>query len=469
MDLKQFASSLPYPIKQPIRYIYGAIPSSIRYGKVFRETRAFLQESQWWSREKLEEYQIQQLSKLLCHAYENVPYYQRAFDERGLKPEDIQDFDDLRKLPYLTKDEVRDNFDDLMAKNLPKSRFEYTTTSGSTGIPLWFYRERGVTLPLETAFHARMRRWMGYRFGDKCAILRGNVVKRFEGNKQAWWEYNPIDKLLVLSSYHMTEENLFKYVKKLNEFQPQFIQAYPSVITTLAQFMKEHGIEPISSIKAILCGSENLYASQRKMLEEVFRCRVFSWYGHTEMVVLAGECEKDSRYHIFSEYGVTELVRSDGSPVECEGEIGEIIGTGFNNYAMPFIRYRTRDLATLTQERCSCGRNYPLLKNVEGRLQEFIVAKDGHLISLGDMQIPFAFDNVRQFQFYQDEKGRVVFSVVKKDTYTEEDTNHIQIALYERFGESVEISIRFVDAIPQTQSGKYRFLIQKLPIEFGGL
>ena len=467
MDLKKFAESLPYPILQPLRYLYGAIPPSTRYGKVFRESYTFLQESQWWSRQKLEEYQMQQLGKLLKQACENVPYYRRVFNERGLKPDDIQDFSDLRKLPYLTKNEVRDSFDNLMAKNLPKSRFEYISTSGSTGIPLWFYWERGVTFPLEMAFHARMRHWIGYRFGEKCAMLRGNVVKRFEGNKRAWWEYNPIDKLLILSSYHMTEQNLFKYVKKLNEFQPRFIQAYPSVITILAQFMKEHGIEPISSIKAILCGSENLYASQRKMLEEVFRCRIFSWYGHAEVVVLAGECEKDSRHHIFNEYGITELVRSDGSPVEGEGEIGEIVGTGFNNYAIPFIRYRTGDLATLTQERCSCGRNYRLLRNVEGRLQEFIVAKDGNLISLGDMQIPFAFDNVRQFQFYQDEKGRVVFNVMKKETYTEEDTKHIKRALRERLGESVEISIRFVDAIPRTQSGKHRFLIQKLPVKFG--
>jgi len=467
--LKQFAQHLPYPIKQPLRYIYGAIPPSIRYGKVFWETYNFLQESQWWSREKLEEYQMQQLSKLLSDAYENVPYYRKVFDERGLQPKDIQNFNDLRKLPYLTKEDVRNNLNDLMAKNLPKSRFQYVSTSGSTGIPLWFYRERGVTGPRELAFHWRMRGWIGYRFTDKCAVLRGNVIRRTEGNKPAWWEYSPVDRLLVLSLHDMTQENLVKYVEKLNEFQPKFIQAFPSGITVLARFLKEHDIQLACSIKAILCGSENMYASQRKMLEEAFKCRVFSWYGHTETAVLAGECDKDTRYHIFPEYGITELIGSNGSPVNHQGEVGEIVGTGFINHAMPFIRYRTGDLARYAQGTCSCGRNYRLLEGVEGRLQEFIVAKDGHLISLGDMQIPFAFDNVRQFQFYQDEKGRVVFSVVKKGRYTEEDTQHIKRALCERFGESVDISIRLVDTIPQTQSGKYRFLIQKLPVEFGGL
>lgn len=467
MTVKELVKKfLPYPVQQGLKYIYGAIPSSIRYGKVFWDTYNFLQESQWWSREKLKEYQMQQLSKLLKHAYENVPYYRGIFDERGLKPEDIQDFADLKKLPYLTKDIIRNNFRELMAKNLPKLRFKYTTTSGSTGIPLWFYMERGKTAAIEKAFHQRMRDWIGYGPGDRCALLRGNVVKKFKRGKRDWWEYNPTDNLLILSSYHMTEENLFKYIEKLNRFQPRYIQAFPSAITLLAQFMKEHGIKPVSSLKTILCGSENLYPSQRRLLEEVFDCRIFSWYGNTEMVVLAGECEKSSRYHIFTEYGVTEFIRSDGSPAGGE-ERGEIIGTGFNNYAMPFIRYRTGDLAIPTQERCSCGRNYPLIKNVEGRLQEFIMAKDNHLISLGDMQIFRIFDNVKQFQFYQDKKGEVTFNIVKKRTYTEKDTEHIKSELFKRLDNNMKLETRFVDHIPRTKSGKYRFLIQKLPIKFG--
>jgi len=466
--LRSFVNSLPYSIKQGAKYIYGAIPPRFRYSKVFWDTYNFLQESQWWSKTKLEEYQMKELNKLLYHAYENVPYYRKIFDERGLKPKDIQDFNDLQLLPYLTKEDVRNNFNDLMAKNLPKSMFQYVSTSGSTGIPLQFYEEKGVTGAREIAFHWRMRGWIGYSFTDKCAVLRGNVVKKSERNKRAWWEYNSVDKLVILSLYDMTEENLFKYVKKLNEFQPKFIQAYPSGITILARFMREHDIDLIYPIKAILCGSENLYSSQREMLEETFKCRVFSWYGHTEKAVLAGECEKSTYYHIFPEYGVTELIRSDGSPVNHEGGVGEIVGTGFNNYAIPFIRYKTGDLAVYAQRKCSCGRNYQLIEKVEGRLQEFIVAKDGHLISLGDMQIFFVFDNVKQFQFYQVKEGEVVFKIVKKDTYTEEDTSHILRSLYDRIGGSVKVYIEFVDKIPRTDSGKYRFLIQKLSVNFEG-
>ncbi|NOR77123.1 MAG: phenylacetate--CoA ligase family protein, partial [Methanophagales archaeon] len=127
MNLKDLAKNLPYPLKPVLKYVYGAIPIHIRYGKVFRDTYAFLQESQWWSREQLEEYQLQQLSKLLQHAYENVPYYRRVFDERGLKPKDIQDFKDLQMLPYLTKQIIQDNLEDLKARNYPSSKFKYVT------------------------------------------------------------------------------------------------------------------------------------------------------------------------------------------------------------------------------------------------------------------------------------------------------------------------------------------------------
>jgi phenylacetate-CoA ligase len=109
MNTKTIVKKLPYPIKQGMKYIYGTIPARFRYSKDFWDTYNSLQESQWWSREKLEEYQMQQLSKLLNHAYENVPYYQKVFDERGLRPKDIQNFDDLRKLPYLTKEIIQEN------------------------------------------------------------------------------------------------------------------------------------------------------------------------------------------------------------------------------------------------------------------------------------------------------------------------------------------------------------------------
>ena len=135
---------------------------------------------------------------------------------------------------------------------------------------------------------------------------------------------------------------------------------------------------------------------------------------------------------------------------------------------MPFIRYRTNDLAVLTNVKCECGRNYPLLKKVEGRLQELIVTGTGRLISMTAINMHSdVFDDIKQFQFYQEKKGEVILNIVRKQTYTGRDTEYIHRELYKKLGDDVDLIIRFVDLIPHTQSGKYRFLIQKLPIVFG--
>ena len=437
--------------------------------KTFRDTYKFLQKSQWWSRGQLEEYQLQQLSKLLIHAYENVPYYQRVFNERGLKPKDIQDFSDLQKLPFLTKEIVRDNLNDLKARNYPADKFEYVTTGGSTGIPLGFYYEKGVSRAKEWAFMKTQWDRVSYHFRNKCVILKGNVVE--SADKSKFWETSLFGRWLILSSYHMTDENLPEYIKKIRNFKPKFIQAYPSAITILARFMRENNIQPFPTVKAILCGSENLYPWQRELLEEVFQCRIFSWYGHSEMAALAGECEKSSYYHIFPEYGIVELNGKNNKPVMNESEMGEIVATSLNNFACPLIRYRTMDLAVPANGKCECGRDYPLLKKVEGRLQELVVTKDRRLITLTALifaQHFEAFSKVKEMQLIQEKEGEITVRIVKTLQYSKNDEQEILTKMQKAVGNGLDINFEYVNHIPRTERGKYRFLIQKLPIGVGG-
>ncbi len=469
MNLVSIARHLPYPLQQPLRYIYGALPARIRYGRVFWETYNFLKESQWWSREKLEEYQMQQLSQLLNHAYENVPYYRRVFDERGLKPKDIQGLDDLRKLPYLTKEIIQENLPELVARNYPKSKLQPVTTGGSTGQPLGLYCERGVTTDKEQAFLITMWGRVGFRIGDRYATLRGDVVPSASKGKS--WEYNPASKNLVLSSYHMTDETLPNYIEKIREFKPAFIQAYPSTITILVRFMNENNISPFPSVKAILCASENLYPWQRELVESRLKCRVWDFYGHAERAALAGQCEKTNFYHVQSEFGIIELIDKKGNPATNENEMAEIVATGLANFACPLIRYRTMDLAVPSDAHCECGRNYPLLKDIEGRLQDLVVTRDKRLITLTALifaQHFEAFSQVKQMQLFQQKAGELVVKIVKAPKYSRKDEQEIMRKMQRAVGHSLDIAFDYVDNIPRTQTGKFRFLIQELPIEFGG-
>jgi len=463
--LKKFYNYSPSFLRNLEGTIYSKLKKPVWKNPTFIKWYNFLEDSQWWSKEKLEEYQMRQLQVLLDHAYQNVPYYQKVFNERGLKPKDIQDFNDLKKLPHLTKKIIQENLSDLIARNWPKSKLKYVTTGGSTGIPLGFYQDKDTDAPIEWAFMLNQWQRVGYKIGDKSVVLRGNVVR--SANKGKFWEYTSGGDL-VLSSYHLTDDNLPKYIEIIRKFRPDFIQAFSSSVTILARFMKECDIKPFSSVKAMLCGSENLYDWQRQLFEEVFGCRIYSWYGHAERAALAGECEKDSRYHIFSEYGIIELIGKNSERVKKENELGEIVATSLNNFACPLIRYRTMDFAVPTETKCECGRNYSLLKKVEGRTHEFVITKTGRLISIAaiNMHSP-VFDNVKQFQFFQEKVGEVDFNIVPKETYGERDTDYIKKELGQKFGNDTKLSIKFVSKINRASGGKFMFLIQKLPIRFG--
>ncbi len=434
----------------------------------YKKTYALLQQSRWWSREELLAYQAAALSRLLDHAYTNVPYYRRVFDDRGLVPGDIQTPADLRLLPFLTREDLQTHLPDLKARNYPDGAFEYVTTGGSTGIPVGFYYERGASRAREWAFMKTQWDRVGYRFGDKCVVLRGYIV----GSAQdaVYWKKTLFGRWLLMSSHHMTEETLPAYISEIRRFKPRFIQSYPSTAALLARYMIEHGVDSFPTVRAVLCGSENLYPWQRSLLEEAFGCRVFSWYGNSEQTVLAGECEESTHYHIFPEYGIVELIGRDGRPVANPGEMGEVVATNLTNYVCPLIRYRTMDLATAAQGPCTCGRHYPLLEHVEGRLHEFIVTKDRRLISMTAVNMHSdVFDNVVQFQFYQEKVGEVLLRIVRKPGYTDRDTDYILSELEKKFEGDVDVTVHFVTKIPRTRRGKYRFLIQDLPLDGGDI
>jgi len=430
----------------------------------FRNTYNFLKSSQHWTTDELEKYQLQQLKKLLDHAYENVPYYTRIFNEKDLKPCDIHTIPDLNLLPILTKDIIKDNINDLKATNFPESKFEYVTTGGSTGDPMGFYYEKGVSRAQEWAFIKTLWDRVGYRFRDKCVILRGNVVKDAENAK--FWEKSFFNRWLILSSYHMSDENLEVYVEKIREFNPKFIQAYPSTITIIAKFMEKNGIPPFKNLRAVLCGSENIYTWQRALVERVLRCKVYSWYGHSERAILAGECELSSNYHIFPEYGIFELIDHEGN--QTNDEKGIIVSTSLTNYAMPFIRYRTDDIGIISNEKCACGRNYSSLKTIEGRSQDYILTKNGNLVSLTALifsQHFESFSKIKELQIVQKEKGKIIMRIIPETNYSQKNEDEIIVKIKNVVEDELEIYFEYVTQIARTKRGKYKFLIQEMCLD----
>jgi len=206
---------------------------------------------------------------------------------------------------------------------------------------------------------------------------------------------------------------------------------------------------------------------QRNLIEEVFNCPVFDKYGNVEQVSIFGQCSTHEGYHDFMEYGYTEILDEAGEEINKEEGVGEIISTGFTNYAIPLIRYKTGDFGVYTQKRCSCKRNLPLLKKILGRwYQERIVTKNGNYIPITALNSHSnIFDNIKQFQYHQDSLDKLTLCIVRKNTYTDIDTKYILSELNRKLKNQIDIEIKFVFEIPRTNRGKYKFLVQKLPIK----
>jgi len=436
-----------------------------RFWRSVARWRSFLRESQEWPEERLDGWQFARLRELVEHAGVNVPYYREMFGAIGLEPGDLRDRSALAAVPTMAKEDLQDHAEDLISRVHPEAMRSYATTGGSTGTPVGFWFDNPGSAAAERAFIGALWSRVGYREGHRTAVLRGEVVAT--GGP---WELRPDDAQLRVSSYHLTDEWIPGLLDRIRRFGPRFIQGYPSSLTLVARHMVDNGEPPVAGVRALLCGSENLYDWQRTLLERAFRCRPFSWYGLSERVTLAGECEHNRTLHVFPQYAITELVDAAGKPIERPGELGEIVGTGLTNRSMPLIRYRTQDAATWADGPCpSCGRPYRRLERIEGRLHEFIVASSGRPVSMTAINMHTGlFDNVRQFRFVQDTPGKIVLRVVPKASYGAADENRIRSELAPKLAPDIElVAIEPVDEIAPAPSGKQRFLDQRLPVTLG--
>lgn len=407
------------------------------------------------------QYQMEELKRLLQHAYDNVPYYWSLFHDVGFRPQDFKDFSGLKRIPFLTKKLVRENLHGLVARNVPNSELVEANTGGSTGEPMAFFRERSKTSPRERAFMFQQWERVGFKVGDRIADLRGPNPK-----EDKIFTFEPFLNSLILSSFKLSQKTVREYVRTMNKYRPKFLHVYPSTGWLLANLMEQQDLRLDYQLKAVLCGSEKLFKSYRDLMQMVFECRIFSWYGHSEYAVLAGECENSDDYHVFPEYGYTEFVKVDHKLNDIQEEVFEVVATGFNNYALPFIRYKTGDYAILKKGYCDrCFRQYPLIKEIVGREQDYVVTEDGRWISLTALifgQHLESFSKTKKMQIEQKKIGEIIVKIVPSTTFTEKDETEIRQVMQRCVGNGLNITFEYPDDIEPTRSGKHPFLKQHL-------
>lgn len=425
----------------------------LREGIPFRRMLKDLKDSQFYSRAELENYQDERLRKIIKHAYENVPYYNELFNKCNLIPEDLQTKADLWKIPLLTKDDIKQNFERLKARNIPKFFMNIGHTSGTTGTPAHFYRDL-YSINFENAVVRRQWEWANFFQGNKLAVCRGIQVIENERTKPPFWSFNKYQNHLYLSSFHMSEGNLVHYVQVLKEYKPKALQAYPSTAYSLARALKLANEK--LQLNAVFTSSEPLYSYQRDLIEEVFQCKIWDFYGMAERVISASECESHNGLHINEEYGITEFMKNN----DCNDEEGIMIGTSLHNFGMPLIRYITNDYGKVNLESCICGRKHRLLYPIETKQEDMIVTSDGRWVSPSIITHAFKpLTHVAKSQVIQHDFDTYEVLIVPEEGYTSEETNVLLYGLKERFGKKSNIQVNIVSDIPRTKNGKFRWVI----------
>jgi phenylacetate-CoA ligase len=426
-------------------------PCVIRYYNDFQKT-------QWQSYEWLKNQQEKQLKKIINFCYENIPYYTKLFNQINIKPSDITTIRDLEKMPILTKQTIKQNWQDFIPENINKLKYLSGSTGGSTGAPLKYRMskedyERGVSLLYRGWGYGR------YKLGDKVAVIAGSSLIPTTKSEVKRKIQDFLLNCRHYSSFEMSEKKLFEYFGDISEWRPDFLRGYASSIYLFAKFTQENNLKLKFKPKAIFSTAEKLFDKQRDLIENTFNTKVFDNYGLNDGGAAAYECEKHCGMHIDTERSILEVVDNEGKQVI--NQQGKILTTSLYNYALPFIRYDTEDLGVITDEKCTCSRGNLLLKEISGRITDSLKINN-IIIGSPVLTVLMGKFDINQYQIIQNSQTSIIIKIVKGKTYNgKEDEEYIRKSFYNHVGK-INIKFNYVESIPPTKGDKHKFIINNL-------
>jgi len=448
--------------KKLVKYILFPLHEKV----IGRKTLKYLEELeklQWVSSEELEILRFQKLKALLIHAQRNVPFYEDWFNEAGFNPARMQCIDDFKVLPLLTKTAIRKNLDRMQWKDCPGGLYRYNT-GGSSGEPLVFYFDRRRQA-YDMAARILTHRWWGIDKGDKELYLWGSPLEITKQDRIK----NLRDLLtndLLISAFEISPEKIPAFFEQFRKFRPACVFGYPSTIALFCQMAARQGLFlKDSGIRVVFCTAEVLYDYQRDIISRYFGgIPVVDSYGSRDGGFISHECP-EGKYHVMDPNYVIEYLKNEKQAKPEED--GEIVITHLDAWGMPFVRYKTGDVAMPGKERCRCGRGFATMARIHGRTTDFIVTPDGrwqHALSI--IYIVRDIEGVAEFKIIQEDVDKIrVLLKVHEDIYQPEMNNTIISGFEKRMGTDVKVAIEIVDDIPRDASGKYRYVVSKVAAE----
>jgi phenylacetate-CoA ligase len=413
----------------------------------------YLEQAQYWPREVLMAKQKDELQQLIHIAYNEVPFYKQLLDDVKVKPEKVNELKDLSMLPIVTKDMLREDYPQNTTR-LTGQKIYQASTSGSTGKNFYVMEDAYTAGWYRASFLLEMG-WTGWEIGEPHLQL-GMTVNRSLDRR--------LKDLLMgchyKSAYKLDDFSLGNILRIVEKYNLQYIWGYPGSLYYLARFADEQGWN--RPVKAIASWGDSLYPHYKRIIESVFRSKVFDTYGCAEGFHIAGQCEYGN-YHLHVLDTVVEFLDDDGKPVRA-GQIGNIIVTRLHPGPMPLIRYWTGDLGIPSgKEYCPCGRNFPLMSSIQGRDTDVIITPSGNrLIVHFFTGILEHFSAIDSFQVVQTTPSEIVLKILPYITITEEQIRQIIKILKEKGTDMLEIKVEIVEEIPLPPSGKHKFVISHI-------
>jgi phenylacetate-CoA ligase len=431
--------------------IKGYLEKKSRLGGEFKSILNKLEVSQWMNEEAIVKNQLNELKKILTYSYENIPYYKELFDKIKFDTATFKSIQELERIPILTKELVRQNYEKLKNPNF-KGEIVHAHTSGSTGKSLNFDFSKDA-IQYRWALWFRHKSRFGVKPYDSYATFTGLPAVPLNQNKAPYWRENRALKQTIFTMHHINTNTVPSIVGRLNKGGFVYYSGYPSILFALALLIEDLRLEIFQPPKIIFTGAEALLDYQRKKISSIFKCPVTDQYGFSEGCGNASRCEEDL-FHEDFEYGLLECVEPI---INAHGtRTGKVIATGFTNLAMPFIRYEVGDTATWIDSKCKCGRESKTILLINGRNEDFVVTPEGNNI----LRFDYIFKNTKSIseaQIIQKELGGIVIKVVKRNDYNKEKMElFLKKEVKSKISQQLNVSFEYVDSIERESTGKFR-------------
>ncbi|MGH7299996.1 MAG: phenylacetate--CoA ligase family protein [Candidatus Rokuibacteriota bacterium] len=412
-----------------------------------------IEHTQWLAPDRLAEYRVARLRRLVGFAYDHVPYYRALLDEHGISPARVHSLTDIAPLPLLTREVLQGRFDDLRARAaLP--RVHPRSSGGSTGTPVTVLVDMNRMGMVEAGRH-RAHGWFGIRPGARETILWGTPA-RLSRDELVRRVRDSLLNSMVLSAFDMGAEALGRHASALARFHPAKIYGYASACYLLAAHFQRRGLDPPRGLRAVFTTAEPLFDFQRKTIQDGFGCPVAVEYGCRDGGLVALECPEGG-LHIFAESMHVEILDPDD-----DGR-GEIVLTNLDSLAFPIIRYRTGDIGSLDPTPCRCGRSLPKLRGVEGRRTDFLVTPSGRVLhALSAIYILRESPLVHEFRIIQDAVEHLTVQIVPARAFERADEAALKAQFAAVFGSELKIDVDHLEHIPRTAAGKFRYVESRI-------